>query len=184
MFERYTEKARRVIFFARYEASNYGSRYIETEHVLLGLVREERAPLSKLLGTSNLEAEIRAEIDKRVTRGERISTSVEMPLSTQCKNILRKAAEEAERLGHRYVGTEHILLGILGEKGTFAAEILQARGLKPQTVREQLAKAPLPRIRIEKTQATKEALATLESFLAGLKWHKAEELTRFFARNA
>ena len=72
MFERYTVEARRVIFFARYEASNYASRYIETEHLLLGLLRE--GPLAKWFpGESNVEPEIRAEIEKRITQGERIS---------------------------------------------------------------------------------------------------------------
>jgi ATP-dependent Clp protease ATP-binding subunit ClpC len=112
MFERYTEKARRVVFFARYEASNYGSRYIETEHLLLGLLRE--GPVTKWFpGESNVELEIRAEIEKRVTRGERISTAVEIPLTSDCKKVLTLAAETSERFGHRLVEPEHILIGIL-----------------------------------------------------------------------
>ena len=76
MFERYTEKARRVIFFARYEASQYGSPYIETEHLLLGLLREDRALAKKFLGEVNSEEGIRAEIEKHITPRERLSTSV------------------------------------------------------------------------------------------------------------
>src|SRR5881397_1641271 len=77
VFERYTEKARRVIFFARYEASQYGSPYIETEHLLLGIMREDRALVKQFLGQSNAESEIRAEIEKHIPPRERISTSVE-----------------------------------------------------------------------------------------------------------
>jgi hypothetical protein len=120
MFERYTEKARRVIFFARYEASQYGSPYIESEHLLLGLLREDRAP------TSYIES-IRKEIGSGITIRERISTSVEVPLSQECKRILIYAAEEAERLGHKHVGTEHLLLGIRREDQSLAARILQDR---------------------------------------------------------
>lgn len=94
MFERYTEKARRVIFFARYEASQYGSPSIESEHLLLGVVREERAPAS-------LIESIREEIESQITIRERISTSVDMPLSEECERILKYATEEADRLGNK-----------------------------------------------------------------------------------
>ena len=96
MFERYTEKARRVIFYARYEAGNYGSRYIETEHLLLGLLREDRALAKWFPGQSNVEPEIRSEIEKRTTRGERFRTSVEVPLSAECKKVLTLAVETSE----------------------------------------------------------------------------------------
>src|SRR6516162_4243279 len=113
VFERYTEKARRVIFFARYEASQYGSPYIETEHLLLGLMREDKALANRFLRQQGSIESIRKEIEARITIRERISTSVEVPLSAECKRILNSAAEEAERLGHKHVGTEHLLLGIL-----------------------------------------------------------------------
>ena len=105
VFERYTEKARRVIFFARYEASQYGSPYIETEHLLLGLLREDKALANKFLRSSGSIESIRKEIEARITVRERISTSVEVPLSQECKRILNFASEEAERLGHKHVGT-------------------------------------------------------------------------------
>jgi hypothetical protein len=130
MFERYTEKARRAIFFARYEASQYGSPYIESEHLLLGLLREDRAPASYI-------ESIRKEIESGITIRERISTSVEVPLSQECKRILICAAEEAERLGHKHVGTEHLLLGIRREDRCLAARIVQAHGVTVPRVREQ-----------------------------------------------
>lgn len=113
MFERFTEKARRVIFFARYEASQYGSPYIETEHLLLGLLREDKVLAKWFLGDVNAEREIRSEIEKNITSRKRISTSVEVPLTAESKKVLMMAAEEADRIGLRHVGTEHLLLGLL-----------------------------------------------------------------------
>ena len=130
MFDRYTEKARRVIFFARCEASRYGSPSIETEHILLGLVREDRALMTRFLGETDFASEIRTEIERRITARERIPTSVEVPLTAECRQILDFAAEEADRLGQRSVETEHLLLGMLRMEGPLAAQILQARGLK------------------------------------------------------
>ena len=141
MFERYTEKARRVIFFARYEASQYGSSYIETEHLLLGLMREDKALANRFLRSHGSIESIRKEIEQRITIRERISTSVEVPLSQESKRILNFATEEAERLGHKHVGTEHLLLGILREEKCFGAEILQERGLRLSTLREELARS-------------------------------------------
>jgi len=140
VFERYTEKARRVIFFARYEASQYGSPYIETEHLLLGLMREDKALANRFLRSHGSIESIRKEIEQRITIRERISTSVEVPLSQESKRILNFATEEAERLGHKHVGTEHLLLGILREEKCFGAEILQERGLRLSTLREELAR--------------------------------------------
>ena len=181
MFERYTEKARRVIFFARYEASQYGSPYIETEHLLLGIMREDRALVKQFLGQSNAESEIRAEIEKHIPPRERISTSVEVPLTSDSIKVLHFAAEEAERLAQRYVETEHLLLGILRLEGSLAGQILRGRGLKPATIREQLAKGSGPTVKVQLDQR---AFLRLDSFLAGLKWHKAEELLPVFAKNA
>ncbi|MGA9884141.1 MAG: orotate phosphoribosyltransferase [Candidatus Acidiferrales bacterium] len=138
MFERYTEKARRTIFFARFEASQYGSQHIETEHLLLGLLREDQALANRLLRTHGSMESIRKEIESRITVRERISTSAEVPLSQECKHILNYSFEEAERLGHKHVGTEHLLVAILREENSLAAEILQRLGLRLSTVREEL----------------------------------------------
>jgi Protein of unknown function (DUF1572)/Clp amino terminal domain, pathogenicity island component len=138
MFERYTEKARRVIFFARYEASNFGSPYIETEHLLLGLLREDKALTNRFLRSHGSVDSIRKQIDEHTTIREKVPTSVDLPLSNECKRVLAYAAEEAERLAHRHIGTEHLLLGLLREEKCFAAEILQGRGLQPPAIREEL----------------------------------------------
>jgi ATP-dependent Clp protease ATP-binding subunit ClpC len=127
MFERYTEKARRVIFFARYEASQFGSPYIETEHLLLGLLREDKALTNKFLRSHASVESIRKQIEGHTTIREKVSTSVDLPLSNECKRVLAYAAEEAERLSHKHIGTEHLLLGLLREEKCFAAEILHER---------------------------------------------------------
>ena len=140
MFERYTEKARRVIFFARYEASQFGSPCIETEHLLLGLLREDKALTNRFLRSHASIESIRKQVEGRTTMREKVSTSVDLPLSQECKRVLAYAAEEAERLTHKHIGTEHLLLGLLREDKTFAAEILHERGLRLSTLREELGR--------------------------------------------
>jgi len=141
MFERYTEKARRVIFFARYEASQFGSPYIETEHLLLGLLREDKALTNRFLRSHASIESIRKQIEGHTTIREKVSTSVDLPLSHECKRVLAYAAEEAERLSHKHIGTEHLLLGLLREEKCFAAEILRERGLRLSTIREELLRS-------------------------------------------
>ncbi len=141
MFERYTEKARRVIFFARYEASQFGSPYIETEHLLLGLLREDKALANRFLRSHAALESIRKQIESHTTIREKVSTSVDLPLSHECKRVLAYAAEEAERLSHKHIGTEHLLLGLLREEKCFAAEILHERGLRLNQIREEIARA-------------------------------------------
>ena len=141
MFERYTEKARRVIFFARYEASQFGSPYIESEHLLLGLIREDKALANRFLRSHAAIESIRKQIEAHTQVREKVSTSVDLPLSHECKRVLAYAAEEAERLSHKHIGTEHLLLGLLREEKCFAAEILHERGLRLATIREELARS-------------------------------------------
>lgn len=139
MFERYTEGARRVIFFARYEASQLGSSYIGTEHLLLGLMRESDGITGKLFSKSKLKLEnIRKEIEGRTVNSRKISTSIEIPLSPDTKRVLVYAAEEAEKLFHKYIGTEHILLGLLREKKSLAARILAEKGMRFSSTKEDL----------------------------------------------
>ena len=139
MFERYTERARRVLFFARYEASQLGSISIETEHLLLGLIREGKGLTSRIFARSHLSLEsIRKEIEGRTVFREKVSTSVEIPFSTETKRVLQYSAEEADRLLHNYIGTEHLLLGILREDRSVGSSILTERGMRLNTVREDI----------------------------------------------
>jgi ATP-dependent Clp protease ATP-binding subunit ClpC len=141
MFERYTEKARRVIFFARYEASQFGSPCIETEHLLLGLLREDKVLTNRFLRSSASVESIRKQIEAQTTLREKVSTSVDLPLSQECKRVLAYGAEEAERLNHKHIGTEHLLLGLLREEKCFAADILHERGLRLNQVRDEIARS-------------------------------------------
>jgi ATP-dependent Clp protease ATP-binding subunit ClpC len=137
MFERYTERARRVLFFARYEASQLGSISIETEHLLLGLIREGKGLTSRLFSRSHISLEsIRKEIEGRTIFREKVSTSVEIPFSTETKRVLQQASEEADRLLHNYIGTEHLLLGLLREERSVASSILSEKGMRLNSVRE------------------------------------------------
>jgi len=137
MFERYTERARRVLFFARYEASQMGSRNIAPEHLLLGLIREGEEITRQLFQRARVEMDaVKSEIESRSEIQEKISTSVEIPLSQETKKVLHYAAEEAEALMHKFVGTEHLLLGLLREKSSLAGQILAEKGMKVFSVRE------------------------------------------------
>src|SRR5688572_21103066 len=98
MFDRYTERARRVIFFARYEASQLGSTTIETHHLLLGLIREDEHLTERFIRSLASMEGIRKEIEQRTEIREKVPTSVDLPLSDQCKRILAYTHEEAERL--------------------------------------------------------------------------------------
>ena len=139
MFERYTERARRVLFFARYEATQLGSTSIETEHLLLGLIREGKGLTSRIFARSHLSLEsIRKEIEGRTVFREKVSTSVDIPFSAETKRVLQFAAEEADRLLHTYIGTEHLLLGILREERSVAASILYEKGMRLASVREDI----------------------------------------------
>jgi ATP-dependent Clp protease ATP-binding subunit ClpC len=166
MFERYTEKARRVIFFARYEASQFGSPFIETEHLLLGILREDKALTNRFLRSHGSVESIRKQIEGRTTVGERMSTSVDLPLNNESKRVLAYAAEEAERLAHRHIGTEHLLLGLLREENCFAAQILKERGLRLSQVREELGRQEHEAIQAPKRPSVVDELSPYLSDLA------------------
>lgn len=139
MFERYTEQARRVLFFARYEASEFGSLSIESEHLLVGLIRESKGLTGRIFAQPSLSLDsIRKEIEDRVAVRKRVATSVEMPFSDETKRVLQFAAEESDRLLHNYIGAEHLLLGILREERSLAGTILMEKGLRLDAVRQQL----------------------------------------------
>jgi len=130
MFERYTESARKTLFFARYEASQTGSRAIETAHLLLGLLREVRGVVATIFDEAHASAdEMRGEIKRRIVFGERFPPSVEIPFSAATKRVLERAAEEADRLLHSYIGTEHLLLALIAEnRDSIAAQVLETQG--------------------------------------------------------
>jgi len=139
MFEKYSERARRALFFARYEASKLGSRVIESEHLLLGVLREGEESVTELLGRFQVRPEeLRREIEGERPFVERISSTAELPLSEESKKILAYAAHEAESMGHAAVGCEHLLVGILRVEGSLGMRILHQHGLDVLAVREEV----------------------------------------------
>lgn len=144
MFERYTERARRVIFFARYETSMLGGTTIESEHFLLGLLREETNLLQQLLQRPDIQDEMRARIKARITTREKVPTTADLPLSEECKRILKYSEEEAGRLNHRSIATEHLLLGVLREKGCLAEQLLTEAGVSLDAARDAVRRVSPP----------------------------------------
>jgi hypothetical protein len=146
MFERYTEKAKRSIFFARYEASQFGSPYIESEHLLLGLLREDKALVNTFLHSHGSVESLRKQVEGQAVIREKVSTSVDLPLSDECKRILTYATEEAEKLSHQLTGTGHLFLGVLREQDCFAAKLLRERGIALEMARVQIGIKPLEQL--------------------------------------
>jgi hypothetical protein len=142
MFERYTEKARRTIFFGRYEASQFGSPYIESEHLLLGLLREDKSLVNTFLHSHAAVESIRRQVEERTVIREKVSTSVDLPLSNDCKRILAYAMEEADKFSHKFIGTGHLFLGVLREQDCFAAKLLGERGIGLEMARERIGSNP------------------------------------------
>ncbi|MCA1622422.1 MAG: ATP-dependent Clp protease ATP-binding subunit [Acidobacteria bacterium] len=142
MFERYTEKARRVIFFARYEALQYGSQVISPEHILLGLMREDKTISVRFFPyRAHLTVDaVRREVEERVVLRERIPQSAELHLAPETKRILAFASEESQHLQNRHIGPEHLLLGIVRQENTIAAEILIQYGFRLRDAREEIAR--------------------------------------------
>jgi ATP-dependent Clp protease ATP-binding subunit ClpC len=194
MFERYTENARRVIFFARYEASQFGSPYIETEHILLGLLREDKALTRRFLRGQEKVDSMRKQIEEATVVREKVSTSVDLPLSHECKQVLIYAAEESERLAHQHIGTEHLLLGLLRQERSFAAQLLNEQGVRLSRVREELVQAT---VMAEPAKEAKEfvLLSGFSTYLTKLareekllpligREDKLEEITHVLARSS
>lgn len=171
MFERYTESARRVLFFARYEACQLGARSIDTDHVLLGLTREAKGIVCDVFALSHVSLKsIRHEIDARAHSGEQTSTSIEIPFTSATKRVLQFTAEEADRLSHRHIGTEHLLLGLMRESSCSAAATLASHGLRLDDVRAQissLGETSAPGMRASDLSEQVEQIKRLVQQLAG-----------------
>ncbi len=139
MFDRFTERARKVMSLARQEAQRFNHDYIGTEHILLGLVQEGSGVAAQVL--RNLEVEprkIRVEVEKIVKNGTNMVTMGQLPFTPRAKKVLELALEEAQNLGHSYIGTEHLLLGLIRENEGIAAQVLLNLGTKLEEVREEV----------------------------------------------
>ena len=144
MFERFNETARRTLFFARHETTELGGVAIEPEHILLGLLRADKGPTPHLFAAADLSyADARAKIRAHWGVRQQVPTSVELPFTDQTQRILQYATEEADRLGHKYIGTGHLLVGVLREDGSFAAGMLRSHGMTIEGIREHIVKPPV-----------------------------------------
>jgi ATP-dependent Clp protease ATP-binding subunit ClpC len=145
MFERYSERSRRVIFFARYEALQYGSPLIAPEHILLGLAREDKTLAGRFFPRRTVTVDsLRKEIEDRIAVRDRIPQSSELHLGPVTKKILFYANEESRQLKNRQVNPEHILLGLMREERSVAAEILIGYGLRIQDIRDECSRTSAP----------------------------------------
>ena len=142
MFERYTETARRVIFYSRYMASHAGSPEIETEHLLLGLLRADMGLANRFLGSPWAAEPIWKKIEHRNPIREITPGPVDLPLSSVCKRVLLVAAEEADQLSSEKIRAEHLLFGLLRDENCLAAELLHECGVRLISTREELTRSP------------------------------------------
>lgn len=141
MFERYNQSARRALFFARYAVSQLGAISIEPEHLLLGLIRENEGMAPRILAELHISAErLRKEIEGQSVFHEKVPSSREIPFSAAAQQVLQAAVEEADRIGHRDIGTEHMLLGLMREGHSTAAALLTSHGLRLDDARNAVVK--------------------------------------------
>jgi len=139
MFERFTDRARKVMALANQEAQRFNHEYIGTEHILLGLVKEGSGVGANVLKNLDVDLrKVRLEVEKLVKRGPDMVTMGKLPQTPRAKKVIEYAIEEARSLNHNYVGTEHLLLGLLREQDGVAAQVLMNLGLKLEDVREEV----------------------------------------------
>src|SRR5574342_1089701 len=139
MFERFTDRARKVMALANQEAQRFNHEYIGTEHILLGLVKEGSGVGANVLKNLDVDLrKIRLEGEKLVQSGPEMVTMGKLPQTPRAKKVIEYSMEEARNLNHNYVGTEHILLGLLREQEGVAAQVLMNLGLKLEEVREEV----------------------------------------------
>jgi len=139
MFERYTEPARRAIFFAVYEAKRFGSTHIEPEHLLLGLLHDPQSLANKLFGLNAHADSLRLKMEQKYPSLNPRPKNGDLPLSDSGKRVLIHAAEEADRIGNPLIDTEHMLLGLLCEKESHAAKLLSEVGVELASARHIVA---------------------------------------------
>ncbi|MEL7237278.1 MAG: Clp protease N-terminal domain-containing protein, partial [Planctomycetota bacterium] len=139
MFERFTDRARKVMALANQEAQRFNHEYIGTEHILLGLVKEGSGVGANVLKNLDVDLrKVRVEVEKLVKSGPEMVTMGKLPQTPRAKKVIEYAIEEARNLNHNYVGTEHLLLGLLREHDGVAAQVLMNLGLKLEEVREEV----------------------------------------------
>jgi ATP-dependent Clp protease ATP-binding subunit ClpA len=141
VFERFTERARQVVVLAQDESRALRHDYIGTEHILLGLLREEEGLAARVLESLDIAVEdVRAMVARVVGQGDEVTTG-QIPFTPQAKSALELSLREALSLGHDHIGTEHVLLGLVGERDGVAARILDSFGAEAGIVRDEVLRA-------------------------------------------
>jgi ATP-dependent Clp protease ATP-binding subunit ClpC len=139
VFERFTERARQVVVLAQEEARGLGHSYVGSEHILLGLLREDEGLAARVLEHLDITLErVRAEVERIVSRGEEVTAGQQIPFTPRAKRVLELAQREALSLGQNYIGTEHILLGLARENEGVATRILLAFDVDWEAVRNEV----------------------------------------------
>ena len=162
MFERFTERARQVVVLAQDEARALKHNYIGTEHILLGLLREEEGLAARVLESLDITVEeVRAQVARIVGQGDEVTTG-QIPFTPRAKKVLELALREALSLGHNYIGTEHILLALFADKQGLAARLLRQAGVTRSFALERViamltgyqAKKAAPPVRVKRGKGT------------------------------
>jgi ATP-dependent Clp protease ATP-binding subunit ClpC len=188
MFERYTETARRAIFYSRFMANQTGSAEIDTEHLLLGLLRADMGLANRFLGSPWAAEQIWKKIEQSKPIREITPGPVDLPLNSVCKRVLLAAAEEADQLSSKKIRTEHLLLGLLRNENCLAAELLHERGLRIASTRGELngnphddstterfvrKRSPLPEDVVESQTRIRSIVSRMEAAIANHDFAKA-----------
>ena len=167
MFERFTDRARRVVVLAQEEARMLNHNYIGTEHILLGLIREGEGVAAKALESLGISLEaVRQQVEEIIGQGQQ-APSGHIPFTPRAKKVLELSLREALQLGHNYIGTEHILLGLIHEGHGVAAQVLVRLGAELDRVRQQVA---------ELVDAQEGESETKRPFPAPRAWERSEVL--------
>ncbi len=194
MYERFTDRARKVIQLANQEAQRFNHEYIGTEHILLGLVKEGAGVAANVLKNLNVDLRrVRLEVEKIVQSGPDMVTMGKRPQTPRAKKVIEYAVEESRALGHDYVGTEHLLLGLLREQLGVGAQVLMNLGVGLQGVREEVlgllgqgaadrehVRRPPPENPLQEvggvTEAAVKALRELDALIERLQQEKEEAI--------
>src|ERR1044071_3472693 len=172
MSNRFTERAQRVILIAQEEANRLHHDYVGTEHLLLGLIALGEGVAAQVLANLGVDLRrVRSEIEKIVGTGDNVMLLGEIPFTPRAKKVLEYAVEEAQHMGHSYVGTEHLLLGLIREEEGVAARVLENIGLRLDVVREEVISllgegqpGPAPAAPARSSGGTKSKTPTLDEF--------------------
>src|SRR5438067_1450864 len=189
-FDRFNDRAKRVLALAQDEAIRFNHNYIGTEHLLLGLVREGEGVAARVLDSLGVElSKVRTAVEFIIGRGDSTTSPSEITLSPRTKKVIELAIDEARKLGHSHVGTEHLLLGVAREGGSIGAKVLESLGLTLEKVSHQViatmgmpsrpATAVLPQIQFGRATATMYSLIGLareEALGLGHDWIGTEHL--------